>query len=124
LGAVLDIAMPDKKYTDTIFMAMDMHSGSSVPLWDSLGNTGLEIGFTEFVQNKDAMAMSQAVIVTKKIGEELPPPVERISLEISTKPFIWLVWVGVIALVIGFFISMIKYRQKPVAITNENYIAE
>jgi cytochrome c-type biogenesis protein CcmF len=124
LGAVLDIAMPDKKYMDTIYMAMDMQSGGTVPLWDSLGNTGIELGFTEFVQNKDAMAMSQAVIVSKKIGEELPPPIERISLEISSKPFIWLVWIGVIALVIGFLVSMIKYRQKPVELPIENYIAE
>ena len=55
--------------------------------------------------NKDA-----DIIISKITTEDTTSnqPTEILSVAASTKPFVSLVWVGVVIMVVGFFISMTR----------------
>jgi hypothetical protein len=101
----------NKKFVteDTLYNLMDPNSGMSVPIWKDLPNSNLEIGFVRLVPNKEELSMSQAIFVAKPKGQILSAPVETFVFDVSTKPLILVVWFGTIIIVIGFFLSILKY---------------
>lgn len=94
---------------DTLINVMDPESGMSVPIWKDLANSNLEIGFVRLIPNKEQLSLSQAIFVAKPKGKTLSAPVETFVFDVSTKPFILVVWVGTIIIVLGFFLSILKY---------------
>ncbi len=112
LGAVIELQLSDTAYTDTLYTSLDMHTGNSDAIWKTIPNSNFEIGFLYFIQNRENMPLSKAVIAIKEINASLPEPTEAINLEITFKPFIWLVWVGVIFIFAGMMISITKYQKK------------
>lgn len=111
LGSVVNIHNGSQTTTDTLYADLTMETEHTSPVWKAFGNTGYEIGFMELVKNAESIALSKAVFAFKKAGEPLPEPTEVINLEISLKPFIVLVWIGVILTVIGFFISIYMHTK-------------
>jgi len=101
----------NKKYVseDTLYNIMDPTSGMSVPIWKDLPNSNLEIGFIRLVPNKEELSLSQAIFVAKPKGQQLSRPIETFVFDVSTKPFILVVWIGTIIIVLGFFLSILKY---------------
>lgn len=101
----------NKKYVseDTLYNIMDPASGMSVPIWKDLPNSNLEIGFIRLVPNKEELSLSQAIFVAKPKGQQLSRPIETFVFDVSTKPFILVVWIGTIIIVLGFFLSILKY---------------
>lgn len=112
LGAIVELKLKDTIYTDTLYTNLDMHTGNSEAVWKTIPNTNHEIGFLHFIQNRENMPMSKAVIAIKEINTPLPEPTEALNIEITFKPFIWLVWVGVIFIFAGMMISITKYQRK------------
>ncbi len=112
LGAIIDLTYNEFSYTDTVFTELDMSTGNSEAIWRQIPNTEFEIGFLHFIQNRENMPMSKAVIAMKKIDTPLPEPREVLNIEATFKPFIWLVWVGVVGVFIGMMFSIAKYRRR------------
>lgn len=131
LASVVRIS-DNKKYIseDTLYNLMDPASGMSVPIWKDIPNSNLEIGFIRLVPNKEALSQSQAIFVAKPKGQTLSKPIETFVFDVSTKPFILVVWIGTIIIVLGFFISILKYigqsykRTEYIDNINENKIAQ
>ena len=82
------------------------------PMWKNLNGTDVDAGFARFAIDQNDVANSGAVINFKAKGAPIPESVQIITLDVSIKPFMNLVWVGTFAIVIGFFFSAFRFRQK------------
>jgi cytochrome c-type biogenesis protein CcmF len=111
-GAVVEFENKGGKLLDTLFAHLDLNTGSCIPIWETIRDTGYEVGFMQFIPDRQEMSLSRAALVFKKVGEALPEPTEILNIDVSTKPYIWLVWAGVIAIVTGFFVSIKKRINK------------
>lgn len=112
LGAVISVRQGREKTTDTVFARIDMSSGETEPVWKKLPLTSMEIGFIRLIPNRESMAKSQAAFVFRKPGEAEPTPIDIFYFEVSLKPYMIFVWIGMILTVLGFFISIFKYLEK------------
>ncbi len=98
-----------ESFVDTLYISLDMLSGCNHPEWYTYLNTVIEIGFKEFIPNKENMAQSQAVFYFREKGQPEPEPVTVFTFRVIIEPYINLVWIGTIILFAGFFIAMGKY---------------
>ncbi len=112
IGAVFNIHHKGEFTQDTLFTNLSLQTGVADPLWYLLPGGKYEAGFLQLVPNQQNMGQSEIVIAFKEKGKELPEPTTVFSFEASTKPFIYLVWFGTIAMVLGFFIAITKYTGK------------
>ncbi len=110
-GAVVHYIGKDFNKTDTLYAILDPQTGTNMPFWDTIPNTNIEAGFIQLIPNKENLSSSQAVIAFKEIGKSLEIPKDIFTFEASIKPLISLVWLGTILIVLGFFISIIKYNS-------------
>jgi len=108
IAAIARISSDDFVVEDTLFTRLNVTTGSSVPEWKAYGDSQIEAGFLQLIPNRQDLAKSQAVIGFKNVESDFAPPVELFTIEVSTKPFINLVWIGTIFAVIGFFLSIGK----------------
>lgn len=108
VGAIVRISNNNLVYEDTLYSNMDAQTMMIDPVWYEIRGTELEVGFMQIMPD-EKINDSKAVFAYKEKGGELSQPSEIFTFEISTKPFINLVWIGTLLLVIGFFISIVKY---------------
>lgn len=112
MGTVIQFITPDATLTDTLYANLDLQTMQNDPIWKKLPNSEYEVAFMRFLPNQKEMAKSSANYAFRKIGEKISDPVPEFVFEVSTKPFINLVWLGTIAMVFGFFLSIFKYNGK------------
>lgn len=79
--------------------------------------TDLRVGFAELQADREDLSKSRARIRVASESVASPPEKRAITVDISVKPFILLVWGGVIVMVLGFFISMIRRRRELAAMS-------
>ncbi len=101
-GVIVSYNMYDNIRLDTLEMEMDMKENKMNPIPRPIPGTDLQIMVTGFTPKKE---MSQTEI-------ELMIFKEVFYVDATFKPFINLVWLGVIAIVLGFFIPIFRYRSK------------
>ncbi len=112
LGAVLSVEHNGITQIDTVYSYMDMTTGEVKPDWIQLDSSNLLIGFTHFKLNKQVLANSEIVLSVKKIGKKYSGRTEIFMFEVSIKPFMNLVWFGIIFMIAGFFIAITRYWSK------------
>ena len=95
--------------TDTVYSKIDMSKGIIIPMWYTPADRDFSIAFTEFVRNSDKMSESGAQFSFNSGDETLMKNV--FIAEISKKPFVSLVWAGMLLIVIGFFPSIFNHLQ-------------
>lgn len=111
-GSIVEYFNQTETLLDTLYLTLDMSgSGQSTPIWEKFKNSKISIGFTNFQLNQEKMADSQVLISFAKEGETIGGR-ELFVFEITTKPLILFVWIGSIAIYLGFFISLLKYLKK------------
>lgn len=101
-GLILNYYIDGKKYTDTIYSILNMKAGSFSPVWKLVPTKDFAIGFTKF-QPEENLEKST---VELSFGEEV------LIADVTIKPFILLVWIGVIFIVAGFIVAVFKYTRK------------
>jgi hypothetical protein len=79
------------------------------PQWTTLPGTDISAALTKIQRNNADPTKSTGVFAFVKGA--VPTPREIFTIELSTKPLISLVWFGVIAMVAGFFISIVRYAR-------------
>lgn len=112
IASVVRISSKDFVAEDTLYNIMDPASGMSIPMWKNLAKSDLEIGFIQLVPDKENLSNSKAIFVAKPKGKILSKPIETFVFDISTKPFILVVWFGTFVTVFGFILSIFKYLGK------------
>ena len=90
------------------------------PEWVTIPGTTTSVGLSEIVRNNEDPSKSSGELVFKDITKPKPIPREIFTVEFSVKPFISLVWIGVITMVAGFGFSIVRYtrllkQQSPLA---------
>jgi hypothetical protein len=113
IGAIVSVSENDVEINkDTLWSMMNVQNMRGNPIWTNLQGTEVDAAFTSFSLNKEDVASSGAVMLFKPKGAPIPEPVELLTLEVSIKPFMNLVWIGTFAIVIGFFVSAFRYKAK------------
>ncbi len=108
LGTVINFHKGEETFEDTLFTELNMRNGQCDPHWYKLKNSDIEIGFVRLIRNPGNLTQSKAAFVFRKANEAMPDPVEVLSIEVSVKPLIILVWAGIVLIVLGFFLSVFK----------------
>ncbi len=98
--------------TDTLESILDANSWEAQPVWTKIEGANLEIAMTKLIRDSENVQNTRAELSFKEAGKPLPEPVEVFTFDVTIKPFINLVWIGTIAIVIGFFVALPKNRKK------------
>jgi len=101
-GIVVDYSIYNKQITDTLYMEMSVDGSRMSPIPEVIPGTDIQI-MVEGFNPQDNMANTEISLMIAK---------EIFFVDATIKPFINLVWFGVIALVFGFFISIGRYITK------------
>ncbi len=107
-GGVMAVTTRDSTYQLTSYRALS--DGAAQPV--QVPGTDITISMVGLNANKDNLAMSTAILQVSSPSHPQPPATPAITLDVSTKPFIYFVWWGVITMVIGFLVSMIRRRRE------------
>jgi cytochrome c-type biogenesis protein CcmF len=100
-GAVVLLTEKGISKEITLESVMNMASQQFSPQWQNIKGTNIQMGFTGFIPSEE-IALSKAEITFVK---------EAFNADVTVKPFINLVWLGVAAIVAGFIISI--FRRLP-----------
>jgi cytochrome c-type biogenesis protein CcmF len=111
-GAIIITERNGTKHTDTLYSKISMATMEGTPEPLILSGTTQKISFLKINPNKESLQQSEAVFSFVDTSKPVIPLKEVIGVEVSIKPFINFVWFGVIAMVSGFFVAIIKYRKK------------
>jgi cytochrome c-type biogenesis protein CcmF len=100
-GLALRYNIDGKIYYDTVYSVLNMKMNSFSPVWKLVPTKDFAIGFTKF---QPAENLEQSTV-------ELSFGQEMLIADVTVKPFIILVWIGVILTVIGFIVAVNKYKR-------------
>ncbi len=100
-GLVLKYLINGKIYQDTIYSILNMKMNSFSPVWKLVPTKEFAIGFTKF---EPAENLEEST-VELSFGQEV------LVADVTIKPYIFLVWIGVILTVIGFILALNKHRK-------------
>lgn len=108
MGAFVKYNINGQEIHDTLTTKMTSSSVYTDYIWKKVPNSNVDIAFTRLIPVKSNAAKSIAVFAFKKSGEKMLEPSETLTVDISYKPFINLVWLGSLAISIGFFIAIFR----------------
>lgn len=111
MGTVVNYKKNGEVITDTLNTILDVSTWEGNPMWKRIPGTDVEIGMKKLLRNMEDVAMTQANFIFRFAGQPEPEPKRLLTVEVSVKPFINLVWAGTIAIVLGFIIAVFKYTQ-------------
>lgn len=77
----------------------------------TLPNSTHRLSFAKLLAKKGDLANSQIEIAFEDTSKPTPPKKEVFTVEVSIKPLINLVWLGVILMVTGFFVSIARHKK-------------
>lgn len=112
MGAIFDFKTQERSYQDTVYTILNTDSWAGNPIFYTIEEVGIDVGFIQIMRSQGDIADSRSVFIFNPTGQELPEPTETFSFEVTIKPFINLVWIGTIAIAVGFFTAIAKYRRK------------
>lgn len=81
------------------------------PIWDTIPGTSVGIGLSSIKRNNADPTQSTGELVFRDITKAMPTPREQITVDFSIKPWISLVWFGVITMVLGFVFSIVRHTR-------------
>lgn len=81
------------------------------PEWTPISGTDIAVGLTNITRNNADPSQSTGELSFKRVGQEMPAPREVFTVEFSVKPLMSLVWIGVITMVLGFAVSIVRYLR-------------
>lgn len=110
-GAVVEVTTPDSVFYTTVYRRLDGRFRMQ-----PAGETDLALGFAELQTDREDLAKSKARIRVASLSEPSPPEQRAVTVDISIKPYILLVWGGVMVMVVGFFIAILRRRKELAAL--------
>lgn len=106
-GAVLEVSTADTSFYVTAYRQIDGRYGM-----EKVPGTDISVGFDFLLADQEDLANSKARIRFASASKPSGPEKRAITVDVSVKPFISFVWGGVIIMVIGFFISILRRRKE------------
>jgi cytochrome c-type biogenesis protein CcmF len=107
-GSVLEVTKGDSIWYLTTFKSIDEQRfiPAEVP------GTDISIGMVGLVNNRENQSNSETILQFKSPSHPPGPTRSVVTVDVSIKPFISLVWGGVIIMVGGFFFSIFRRRRE------------
>ena len=72
----------------------------------------MAVGLAEIARNNEDPTKSTGDLVFRDMSKPMPRPREVFTVDFSVKPWISLVWFGVITMVLGFAFSIVRYTRQ------------
>lgn len=107
-GAVLEVSKGDSTWYVTAFNSM--RTSTYLPV--AVPTTDVTIAMAGLNTDKEDLANSEAIFEFKSASHPPGPRVPVITLDVSIKPFISFVWIGVIIMVGGFVFAIVRRRHE------------
>jgi cytochrome c-type biogenesis protein CcmF len=98
--------------TDTLQSFLDANSWEAEPSWKKIAGSNVDIAMTKLIRDNENVQNTRAELAFKESGKPMPEPVEVFTFDVTIKPFINLVWIGTLAIVIGFFVALPMNNKK------------
>jgi cytochrome c-type biogenesis protein CcmF len=111
LGVVVNYNIKGKVITDTLYTKLGSSSVYKDIKWKNVTSTDIDIAFSKFFPSHEDIVKSECVFAFKPSSEQYKEPDEILTFELSIKPFINFVWLGVIFITIGLIISYFNQRK-------------
>lgn len=113
MGAMLHA---ERNGSDTVFKAITRiatgNGGPSFdPVWANIPGTHIDVALTSIERNNADPTKSKGEFAFRDSTKPMPIPKEIFTIELSVKPLISLVWIGVITMVLGFFFSIVRWSR-------------
>lgn len=114
MSAVLSVRTPDS--TVSLKARTKITTGASGPSfdpeWVQLPGSTMAVGLAEIARNNEDPTKSTGDLVFRDMSKPMPRPREVFTVDFSVKPWISLVWFGVITMVLGFAFSIVRYTRQ------------
>lgn len=81
------------------------------PTWTPIPGTNYGVGLTRVIRNNDNPDKSSAVLSFRDMTKPMVKPRDVFVVDFSEKPLIFLVWAGVLTMVLGFGFSIRRYAK-------------
>lgn len=107
-GAVVEVIRGDSSSYLTSYLSIG--SGQYLPV--NIPGTDINVGFYALNADRENLSNSEAMLVFSSQSHPAPPSIPALTLDVSVKPFISLVWVGVVVMVGGFLFSIFRRRRE------------
>jgi cytochrome c-type biogenesis protein CcmF len=111
MGVFVKYNINGSEVKDTLFSSLVSSSVYTDYIWKKIPNTNVDIAFTRLIPDKKHISKSIAVFSFKKSNEKMIEPSETLTVELSVKPYMNLVWFGAIAIAFGFLIAIFRKRK-------------
>lgn len=119
IGAVLTVSENtglSSESIKTVTMITSSEAGMEfIPGWVRIPGTqpseGIVVGVTRIVRDNKDPSKSTAELTFRNESQKAASPKETFTIDFSVKPFISLVWFGVITMVAGFFFSIVRLAR-------------
>lgn len=108
MGVVVTLAHNGEETEHTLFTTFTGNMESRLPEPLSIPNTPYTLMFDRLLPNRENLSLSQAIFAFTDANNPATQPKDVFVVEASIKPLIGLVWAGVILMVFGFFVSIIR----------------
>jgi len=92
-------------------IATDAGGPSFDPVWATIPGTHYDVALTRIERNNADPTKSKGEFAFRDGAKPTPVPKEIFTIELSVKPLISLVWIGVITMVLGFFFSIVRWAR-------------
>lgn len=112
LGVVVRFSLSGNEYLDTLYTTAGNEGYAQQNEWKPIPNTEIEVSFTRLIPNPERMAMSEAIFEFKAKNAPVKNLEEVIVLEASVKPMMNVVWLGFIAIILGYIPAFFRYNKK------------
>jgi len=111
-GVIATITESSKTYTDTLYTWMNTKTFQGEPIWYPIENTNYKIGFLGLDGGMGAPGKTKALIAFRGDASNDVPKIDYFTFQIEIKPFMYLVWLGAILAIGGFFLAIPKSLKK------------
>lgn len=81
------------------------------PEWTTLPGSSIGVGLVNITRNNDDPTKSTGELVFRDMSKPMPVGRDIFTVEFAVKPLISLVWTGVITMVLGFVVSIVRYGR-------------
>lgn len=107
-GAVVEVLRGDSSSYLTSYLGIS--NGQYIPA--EIPGTDITVGFYALDVDRQNLSNSKAMLVFASASHPPPPSRPALTVDVSVKPFISFVWVGVVVMVGGFLFAIIRRRRE------------
>jgi len=107
-GMVMEVRTRDTTATLTSYRRLS--DGMTLPV--SIPGTDIRAAFSDLQVDRQELGNSRAQLTFTSLSHPPAPTQVAVSLDLSIKPLIKLVWVGVVIMTIGFLVALFRRRRE------------